>query len=705
MLSSAAPVKTNDADKACLKVVWETEQEGFLTMKVKRRIGVWCVLALGVSIVLSGCPPTVVVDVSMAPENAEISVGESVTLVATSTSASDTFTWTSEDDGIASVDAEGEVTGVAIGEVTITAATSTSDLAVTAVVTVVNSAPVATAKIEGLNNVSVGAEVALDASGSDANNDALTYAWSLVSGPEGTLAGFLDPATDAGPGEAVFVPDMEGTYVVQVDVSDGRTKAISSVTQTIHAGTFVGVGIVAKDGSSLTGSSCTGCHNGGFAPDMFTPWQATDHATRFARQLDGEVSTYATENCISCHAVGYNGAGGFAEVQAQLGWEWPVNEDGSSNLVDGNWDDMVANYPDLAALSNIQCENCHGPASQHPAAATQEDNKMSVSLDASVCGECHHENVQWERSFHSKEDDRAFTYPAGEGHEGCVACHSGGGYIDFTNGVPEEERRVEVQAHTCAVCHDPHDATNPHQLRTYDEVMLPGDEAPRTGLGSSATCMVCHNGRRSSVDEGLPHYTLGGAALLGINGETYGVNLGNSAHTALTSCVDCHMAATPGVSAHDGILEPGEDKVGGHTFAVKFVEEGDEDNGFENVVNACVSCHDGLDVLNRTANGDFDGNGTIEGVQDETRGLLTILQAALVSFGAVDVGHYPYWTYGDLEGEALTSAKNAAWNYQYVLEDASFGIHNTRYLIGLAQLSYNDLTGVDVPNADLVYTK
>ena len=330
---------------------------------------------------------------------------------------------------------------------------------------------------------------------------------------------------------------------------------------------------------------------------------------------------------------------------------------------------------------------------------------MATSLDASVCGECHHENVQWERSFHSQEDDRAFTYPAGPGRESCVKCHAGGGYIDFANGVPQDEYRVEVQAHTCAVCHDPHDATNPHQLRVYDEVVLPGSDTPVTGLGSSATCMVCHNGRRAPEDGGLPHYTLGGAALLGINGETYGVELGNTAHTAMTTCVDCHMAATPGVSAHDGVLEPGEDKVGGHTFAVKFMQAGDDDDGFENVLNACSSCHSGLDTLNRTAHGDYDGDGTTEGVQDETKGLLALLQAELVAFGAEDVGHYPYWRYGDLEGDALDSAKKAAWNYQYVLEDASYGIHNTKYLIGLAQLSIEDLTGAAVPGADLVYTK
>jgi hypothetical protein len=97
-----------------------------------------------------------------------------------------------------------------------------------------NYPPVAdagTAKTAG-----VGALVTLDGSAShDRNNDPLTFAWTLTGKPADSQA-TLDAAT-ATSVSATFTPDVVGTYVASLVVSDGQeTSAPATVTITVRAG-------------------------------------------------------------------------------------------------------------------------------------------------------------------------------------------------------------------------------------------------------------------------------------------------------------------------------------------------------------------------------------------------------------------------------------------------------------------------------------
>ena len=79
-----------------------------------------------------------------------------------------------------------------------------------------NVKPVADAG--GDQSVEVGDIVVLDGGGStDANNDPLTFKWSLVSSPPGSLTK-LSNSTSVNPS---FVPDLPGDYVVSLTVNDG----------------------------------------------------------------------------------------------------------------------------------------------------------------------------------------------------------------------------------------------------------------------------------------------------------------------------------------------------------------------------------------------------------------------------------------------------------------------------------------------------
>jgi cytochrome c553 len=95
-----------------------------------------------------------------------------------------------------------------------------------------NSAPTADAGPD--QNVTTGSNVALAGSGSkDADNDPLTYMWSLASAPAGSSAA-LSNATQP---DASFTADVDGTYTVQLIVSDGISdSAPSTVTITASSG-------------------------------------------------------------------------------------------------------------------------------------------------------------------------------------------------------------------------------------------------------------------------------------------------------------------------------------------------------------------------------------------------------------------------------------------------------------------------------------
>ncbi|KAB2967585.1 MAG: hypothetical protein F9K18_04110, partial [Thermoanaerobaculia bacterium] len=84
------------------------------------------------------------------------------------------------------------------------------------VVSTLNSRPVAMAGPD--QNAFVGDLVTLDGSASfDADGDALSFAWALTARPEGSTT-VLEGADTA---QASFAPDVPGTYVAQLIVSDG----------------------------------------------------------------------------------------------------------------------------------------------------------------------------------------------------------------------------------------------------------------------------------------------------------------------------------------------------------------------------------------------------------------------------------------------------------------------------------------------------
>jgi cytochrome c554/c'-like protein len=552
--------------------------------------------------------------------------------------------------------------------------------------------------VTGLTNVSIGVPVTLEAGVADPKGGpAERFAWTLTA-PGASNAKLSDAAAAV----VRFVPDVAGAYKVDATASNQAGRGpLASLT--LHAGTYIGAD---KGG-------CKTCHG-----SQAAEWARTGHASIFTRNLDEDPTRHYTEKCMGCHTTGYYPGvadGGFADVQARTGWKFPPKVG-----VKGTFDGLP---PDLKALGNIQCESCHGPAREH---VVDKAKGMGVSLDEGVCNVCHNgggfhiKGEELKNAKHTDAGSHTWTYASGPAQTPCVRCHSGAGYITFLKNPGEpaawDYRRQQI---TCAVCHDPHSDTHPFQLRIVGKpVALPVEVGD---LGLSATCAECHNGRAKPEDmlrAEFPHYSAIAEIITDQGGIDYGRTLANSPHGSLVGrapvpdpadktgkkmlfggvtpgpCVTCHMWPTIMDAKDPNVL-----KVGGHSFNTV-----GPDRKFHYTA-ACQSCHAGLKAFNPPAKADYDGNGKVEGAQDEVAGLLKLLLKAITESGIKTQQNYPYFLAMD---KASDRQRRAVYNFRFVNgvmwdgNGRAAAVHNLRRAVMLLQLSYKDLTGQDVPGAALL---
>lgn len=283
----------------------------------------------------------------------------------------------------------------------------------------------------------------------------------------------------------------------------------------------------------------------------------------------------------------------------------------------------------------------------------------------------------------------------------CATCHSTPGYQDFLGADGSEAGVVDADAPlgtviNCDACH------NPVASHLTSVTFPSGVEV--TNLNDAARCMVCHQGRSSSlsVDAALTeagvmedlhtvsedlsfiniHYYAAAASLYGSEamggyqyaGEVYQMRFNHV--EGFDTCIDCHNP---------------------HTLELN--------------VNECTTCHEGVesveDIQNIRMPGsliDYDGDGDMaEGIKGELETLQMLLYAAIQAYGnevtgtpiVYDAHRYPYFLVdangdgeadeGDTEGyNAFSGALlQAAYNYQVSLKDPGGYAHNAKYHIEL----------------------
>jgi hypothetical protein len=277
-----------------------------------------------------------------------------------------------------------------------------------------------------------------------------------------------------------------------------------------------------------------------------------------------------------------------------------------------------------------------------------------------TCTECHNDTTLiWSKEAQFRERSVHGTGEAFERGEetNCAGCHgTEGAKARINAGLlphdPSIEGVTNVSPFDCRTCH------NIHTTYTRADFSLTGGEQAVKMEYSDSTfdggagnlCANCHQIRnpKPTVTDGNievtssrfgTHHGVEAQMLLGEGG--LGVSGSPSAHykTVEDTCVACHM---------------GEER--NHTY--------------QPIVERCQACHEGAE--------NFD----MHGVQTEVKAMVDELTTLFVQKSMLDPETGLWVNTPVTYPEAVA---NAMWNYIFVVEDQSMGVHNSTYTKALLQ--------------------
>jgi mono/diheme cytochrome c family protein len=256
----------------------------------------------------------------------------------------------------------------------------------------------------------------------------------------------------------------------------------------------------------------------------------------------------------------------------------------------------------------------------------------------------------------------------------CARCHTNEGFIEFMETGAVQDTVPLPTRISCTSCHSDHDTWDfendgpDYALRSTEPIKLIVDDSYHIDYANTSNlCVNCHQPRSSGPeDDGSgtfeitsshwgPHHGPQSTLLEGIQGAQISGSMSypapqSATHRSESSCVACHMAKTT-----DGFD-------GSHTFWPSD--------------NACIVCHtNGVPTEVAGLAGDLV---TLEGLLENV-----VSQDGTV-VGIVHDGHPQEGTFTLLEAQA-------AWNYLFIMEDRSEGVHNPAYAKALIRNSVEAL--------------
>jgi len=324
------------------------------------------------------------------------------------------------------------------------------------------------------------------------------------------------------------------------------------------------------------------------------------------------------------------------------------------------------------------------------------------------CVDCHGSETKFPvrgvRSQYLTSGHRTLGNASYANADDCQSCHTNEGFIQrVKTGIMDPKKVLSNPSEIgCFTCHAPHDNGN-FSLRTTAKVTLANAVVFDKSKGN--LCANCHRARRTPKEEvrarNIPtdswgaHHGPQADMLAGTNAyEFAGKKYASSVHTALpnATCVSCHMA----LPSDRYSLAP---SIGGHSFRI--AGEVHESHKLNTAGCTTSGCHGemkqvgGTHLFDKKSNSDYDGDGKIETVQEEVKGLLEKFINDKGTGLLQKMKDAPY----DAKGKFANSKTQhpvevvaALYNYKFVLEDRSNGVHNMTYAV---QLLMDSLKALD----------
>jgi hypothetical protein len=301
-----------------------------------------------------------------------------------------------------------------------------------------------------------------------------------------------------------------------------------------------------------------------------------------------------------------------------------------------------------------------------------------------TCGQCHDfsetikaKMVQWEASLHRTGGtfERNGT--------SCAPCHVSKGFREvLETGLQATAEAISnptpVNCYTCHNIHQTYESADWALASTAPVTHWQGGTV-YDGGGNGNLCANCHQSRVTDPfpDAGNPggnfeitsfrfgpHHGPQSNLLLGVGG--YGV-AARASHPHFNadngSCIGCHMA------------EPFGSQAGGHNMAVVY----DYHGGDHLLVEGCLACHTDEDQLLENT----------EEFYAEIEADMAELWQMLVDAGVGDPDNATY----AVTGTHTNAAAGAFYNFKYIEEDKSKGLHNPTYTRNMIDAAKSALSG------------